>query len=116
LGKVLILAREELIAALLGLMVEVCGYQPKFASPQQSAEEAAEAGAGEERPAAVLIDCDHPDLSDDLIRRIRSRDSVPILFSAFRRKSEVADLAQRMGTRSFTVPVDCGSFARILEG
>jgi len=31
LGSVLILAREEVVAALLGLMVEVYGFQPKFA-------------------------------------------------------------------------------------
>jgi DNA-binding response OmpR family regulator len=111
LGKVVILAREELIAALLGLMVEVCGHQPKFASPQQSAEEA----AGEEPTAAVLIDCDHPELSEDLIRTIRGRDSVPVIFSPFRRKEEVARLAERLGTRSFTVPIDCGSLSEILR-
>ncbi len=36
----LILAREEVVAALLGLMVEVSGFEPRFTRTDQSAEDA----------------------------------------------------------------------------
>ena len=37
--NVLILAREEVVAALLGLMVELHGYQPKFVDRSESVDE-----------------------------------------------------------------------------
>ena len=110
-GNVLILAREEVVAALLGLMVEVSGFQPQFAGTSQSAEDAARG----DRLHAVLVDCDHPDLNDDLIGVIRKSGARPILFSAFRRHSEVTRLAALHGTQSFTLPTEPVAFARILR-
>ncbi len=99
LGSVLILAREEVVAALLGLMVEVCGFQPKFAGENESAENA----IGDKRPYAVLLDCDHPEFSEKLIEN-----------SPFRMHAEVSRLASQHGTRSFTLPTEPNVFARIL--
>ena len=110
-GNVLILAREEVVAALLGLMVEVSGFQPKFAGTNQSAEDAASG----DRLYAVLVDCDHPDFNDDLIGVIRKSGARPILFSPVRIHSEVTRLAALHGTQSFTLPTEPVAFARILR-
>ena len=107
----LILAREEVVAALLGLMVEVSGFQPKFAGDDESTKDA----ISDNRPYAVLIDCDHPEFSDDLIELIRRSGARPILFSPFRNQPEVTRLAARHKTQAFTLPTEPEVFAGILN-
>ena len=53
LGKVIILAREEVVAALLGLMVELQGFQPTFLGRAELVEDA----ILREKPEAVIIAC-----------------------------------------------------------
>jgi hypothetical protein len=106
---VLILAREEVVAALLGLMVELRGMQPRFVADGQSI--ASALGRGSSR---VLIDCDHPDCSDETIDLIRKRGGEPILFSPFRLQAEVTRLASRYGIRSFTLPTDPEALGKLL--
>lgn len=89
--NVLILAREEVVAALLGLMVELHGFQPKF------------------------VDCDHPDCTEALIQTIRRLDATPILFSPFTMQHEMRAAAARHGVRSFTLPTDPGTFGKMLD-
>jgi DNA-binding response OmpR family regulator len=110
-GKVLILAREELVAALLGLMVELQGQEPKFLGRAESVQEALQ----HERPDAVVIDCDHPACSEELFEAIRKADARPILFSPVRMQEEVRAAAARHGTKSFTLPTDPDTFAKMLE-
>ena len=107
----LILAREEIVTALLGLMVEVSGYEPKFAGTNQSAEDAARG----DRLHAVLVDCDHPDFNEDVIGVVRRSGARLILFSSFRMDSEMTRLAALHGTQSFTLPTEPVAFARILR-
>jgi len=109
---VLILAREEVVAALLGLMVEVSGFQPKFPGDDESAEDA----ITDKQPYAVLIDCDHPEFSDDVIELIRRSGARPILFSPLRNQPEVTRLAARHETQAFTLPTEPEVFAGILNG
>jgi len=111
LGNVLILAREEVVAALLGLMVEVSGFEPRFTESDQSAEDAVKGT----RLHAVLVDCDHPDFTSDLIGVIKDCGAQPILFSPFRMRSEVTRLAALHETRSFTLPTEPVAFGRILR-
>jgi DNA-binding response OmpR family regulator len=110
LGNVLILAREEVVAALLGLMVELSGFQPRFAEKDQSAEEM----FGDGSIRTVLLDCDHPELSETLVETIRSSGARPVLFSPSRLHSEVSRLANRYGLESFTLPTAPDTFSRIL--
>lgn len=110
-GKVIILAREEVVAALLGLMVELQGLQPTFLGRAEPVEDA----ILREKPAAVIIDCDHPDCEDTLLETMKKAGAVPILFSPFRMHSEVQSVAARYGIRSFTLPTDIDSFGRVLE-
>jgi DNA-binding response OmpR family regulator len=108
---VLILAREEVVAALLGLMVELRGLQPRFLGREESVEDAIR----REPLAAVVIDCDHPGCSERLLQAIRKTGAQPILFSPFRMQSEVREVAARHGTRSFTLPTDPDTFGRMLD-
>jgi len=110
-ANVLILAREEIVAALLGLMVELQGLEPKFPDRSESVDDAIRL----ERPNAVLIDCDHPDCTDALLEAIRRADAKPILFSPFRMQAEVRAVAARHGIRSFTLPTDSDTFRSLLD-
>ncbi|HEX6626466.1 MAG TPA: hypothetical protein VF105_00800 [Gemmatimonadaceae bacterium] len=110
-ANVLILAREEVVAALLGLMVELRGMQPKFLGEDESVADAVK----RERPSPVLIDCDHPDCTEDIIAMIRKTGGDPVLFSPYRMQSEVTRLASRYGVKSFTLPTDPDTFARLLK-
>ena len=109
LGNVLIVAREEMIAALLGLMVDVCGLQPKFAGRDQSVDDA----IASSQFNAVLIDFDDPACTEDTVAAIRASGAVPIIFSPFRRAAEVSMFADRLDAKSFTVPINCERFARL---
>lgn len=111
LGKVIILAREEVVAALLGLMVELKGFQPKFLGRAEPVEDA----ILREKPEAVIIDCDHPDYGEVLLETMKKAGAVPIVFSPIRMSSEVKSVAARHGIRSFTLPTDTDTFGRVLE-
>ena len=111
LGTVIILAREEVVAALLGLMVELKGLQPKFLGRAEPVDDA----ILREKPEAVIIDCDHPDYGEVLLETIKTAGAVPIVFSPFRKSSEVKSVAARHGIRSFTLPTDTDTFGRVLD-
>jgi DNA-binding NtrC family response regulator len=110
LDNVLIVAREEIVAALLGLMVELRDLRPRFLGREESVEDA----IALEPFAAVVIDCDYPEC-DRLTDAIRDSGAVPILFSPFRKQAEVKEVAARHGIRSFTLPTDPDTFGRMLE-
>ena len=110
-SDVLILAREEVIAALLGLMVELRGMKPRFLGETESITDV----LGREGHIPVLIDCDHPDCTEETISRILKSGGDPVLFSPNRMKADVAKLASRYGTKSFTLPTDPESFGRLLK-
>jgi DNA-binding NtrC family response regulator len=111
LGSVLILAREEVVGALLGLMVELRGLQPRFLGRAEPIEEA----ILRERPGAVIIDCDHPDCGDALLEAIKRAGAVPILFSPFQMQPALRSTAARHGIKSFTLPTDVGTFGKMLD-
>ena len=111
LDSVLILAREEVVAALLGMLVEIKGLQPRFLGSAEPAEDA----ILRDRPRAVIIDCDHPDCGEDLLEFIRMAGALPILFSPSRMQPELRSVADRHGLRSFTLPTDVDTFGKILE-
>lgn len=111
LANVLILAREEVVAALLGLMVELRGMQPKFLKEGESVAEAVKRTG----KTPVLIDCDHPGCTEEIIDQIRKSGAEPVIFSPFRMQTEVTRLAARYRTKSFTLPTDPDTFGRLLK-
>ena len=110
LRKVLILAREEVVAALLGLLVELSGFEPYFVGESESASDVITRG----NHGIVIIDCDHADCGDTLIESIRRAGATPILFSPFRLEGELQNTAKRYGTNSFTLPTDPEKFSQLL--
>lgn len=111
LGKVLILAREEVVAVLLGLMVELRGLEPVYLAKAEIAEELIR----RVRPEVVVVDCDHQDCTEALLAAVRDAGAKPILFSPFRFEAEVRRVAARHGVESFTLPTDPESFGRLLR-
>lgn len=111
LGNVLILAREEVVAALLGMMVELRGLQPRFPGRAEAVEDL----ILRDTPKAVIVDCDHPDCGAEILEAIKQTGALPILFSPFRLQADVSSVAARHGVRSFTLPTDVDTFARVLD-
>ncbi|MFN2635462.1 MAG: hypothetical protein ABR585_00325 [Gemmatimonadaceae bacterium] len=109
-SKVLILAREDVVAALLGLMVELRGFEPRFLRAGDDVADTLE----RDRPRIVVIDCDFPDCGEILLEKIRRAGAKPILFSPFRMLAEVRDVATRLGVGSFTLPMDPETFGKML--
>ena len=107
----LILARDDVVAALLGLMVELQGFNPRFPAKGESPTDS----LAHDRFMAVLIDCDHPDCSEELLALVRTATAQAVLFSPFRLSSEVVEFATRHGARAFTLPTDPETFAKMLE-
>lgn len=107
----LILAREEVVAALLGLMVELRGLEPIYLAKADIAEDVIR----RTRPAVVVVDCDHQDCTELLLRAVREAGAKPVLFSPFRFAAEVGRVADRHGVDSFTLPTDPETFGRMLS-
>ena len=106
----LILAREEIVAALLGLMVELQGLDPLYLAKAEIAEDVIR----RELPKVVVIDCDHQDCTDLLLAVAREAGAKPILFSPFRFANEVRRVALRQGVDYFTLPADPEGFGKLL--
>jgi hypothetical protein len=99
---VLILAREELISALLGLFVESLGHTPLFANPGEGTPDAVR----RLRPGGVVIvDCDHTDCNEDLMQAAKDVGARLILFSPSREAEYVKKAAAPSHSQSFTFPI-----------
>lgn len=99
---VLVLAREELISALLGLLVETTGHTVSFAAP----EETSAAAVRRVRPAVIIVDCDHRDCTNDLVQAATEVGARLILFSASREADYVRKIAAPSRSQSFTFPIE----------
>jgi len=99
---VLILAREELISALLGLLVETTGHSVGFAKPDESSQDA----MLRLRPKVVIVDCDHRDCTGDLVKAANEVGARLILFSASREAEYVRRAAAPSRSQSFTFPIE----------
>ena len=99
---VLILAREELISALLGLLVETTGHSVFFAEPEEGAEDAMR----RIRPQVVIVDCDHRECTEDLVHAANEVGARLILFSASREPEYVRRAAAPARLQFFTFPIE----------
>jgi DNA-binding NtrC family response regulator len=100
--RVLILAREELISALLGLLVETTGHSVLFAEPEEGSEDAMRRIG----PQVVIVDCDHRDCTEDLVRAANEVGARLILFSASRDLDYVRRVAAPSHSQSFIFPIE----------
>lgn len=99
---VLILAREELISALVGLLVETTGHTVFFAKPEERAEDALRRVS----PQVVIVDCDHRECTEDLVQAANEVGARLILFSASRDPEYVRKVAAPSHSQSFTFPIE----------
>jgi AmiR/NasT family two-component response regulator len=110
--RVLIIAREEIVAALLGLLVDLQGYEPVFASPETPPATA----IARLLPGVAIVDCDHPSAcEEDLFLCAQRAGTAVILFSPSRQSPEIRRLAQERKLASFALPIDPVSFGSLLE-
>lgn len=100
--SVLILAPEELISALLGLLVDTTGHSVHFAGENESSRDALH----RIRPKVVIVDCDHSDCTEDLDKAASEVGARMILFSASRDVEYVRRKAAAAHSQSFTFPIE----------
>ncbi len=103
-ARVLVLARDPVIAALLGMLLELEGYDPGFAEPG----EAADAAIARLRPPLVVcIDCDLPEAESDIFyARVEHHNAVVVAFGAPGRERQLRGLAAERGIPYFLLPAD----------
>ena len=110
-ANVLILAREEVVAALLGLLVELCGHQPVYAPRGKIAADA----CAELACSKLVIDCDHWECSERTLASLDKEGVKIVLFSPSRAPSEMRRTTSPLGIRAFTLPIGPQAFGKLLE-
>ncbi len=110
-ATVLILAREEVVAALLGLLVELCGYEPAYVQMGETASDAcSRLGCSK-----LVIDCDHWECSKKTLGAIMDSGVKVLLFSAARIPSEMKRATSSLGIEAFTLPIGPDAFGKLLS-
>lgn len=111
--SVLVLAREPVIAALLGMLIELEGYHPHFPAHGENVDDA----LARLRPPIILCaDCELTDVPTDLFfaRVTRARARV-VLFGSAAAEARVRELAAERGLPFFLLPTDLDALARALD-
>lgn len=112
-SSVLVLAREPVIAALLGMLIELEGYHPYF----PAAGESVDAALSRLRPPIILCaDCELAEVPTDLFfaRAARARARV-VLFGSPAAADTVRRVAAERGVPFFLLPTDLDTLARALD-
>lgn len=109
-ATVLILAREEVVAALLGLLVELCGFEPAYVQKGESALDACARVAC----SKLVIDCDHWECSRKTLGAIKDSGVKVLLFSASRIPSDMKRTTGALGIDAFTLPIGPDAFGKLL--
>ena len=111
LSKILILAREPLVAALLGMLLELEKYEPAFARPGESPEDAVR----RVRPFLILIlDGSVDDARSDVFHA-RLKGAPVVLFATPRTEATVRVIANERRIPWFTMPVERETLGRIVR-
>jgi DNA-binding response OmpR family regulator len=102
--RVLILATDPMVAALVGLLLDPDRYDPIFPGPGERPEDAL---ARARPPLVLLVDCDMDVARSDLFfaRTTRTRATV-VLFGAPGSRQTVIELAQQRGVPCVHLPTD----------
>ncbi len=107
---VLIVAREEVVAALLGLLVELCELEPGYVQQGEGVAEAcARLGCRN-----LVIDCDHWECSTKALREIQRSGVKVVLFSPSRVSQEMKRAATALNADAFTLPIGPDAFGKLL--
>ena len=111
--QVLILARESVIAALLGLLLELEQYEPVFAEPD---ERYADAIRRVRAPLVVILDGESDEARSDIFHaRAAQSGARVILFGAPGAAEQVRDAARTRRLPFFAMPVDRATLGFVLR-
>jgi hypothetical protein len=104
-SRILVLAREPLAAALLGMLLELDAYEPAFAQPDESPEEAVR----RVRPVLVILFDGSLEAAASDVFHARTKGTPVILFGTPRTAARVRALAVARRLPWFTMPIDRAS-------
>jgi len=112
-GSVLVFARDPIIAALVGMLVELTGREPAFARPGERYVDTLR----RVRPAAmVLVDVSSDEARSDIFFAAAGKVRVPtVIFGAESRARDIGEIAADRGIPWFTIPPDPAHLAAALE-
>jgi DNA-binding response OmpR family regulator len=111
--KVLILAREAVIGGLIGMLLEIEGYDPVYAA---AGERAADALARVRPPLVVLLDGELEAARNDLfLARAAKAGAGVVLFSPPHDDGAIAALARERGLPHFTMPCVRADLAAVVR-
>jgi hypothetical protein len=112
-AAILILAEQPVVAALVGMLVELAGYQPVFAERGEQPTEA----IGRIRPRVViLIDVALEDARSDLFFAQAAKRQLGVaLFGPLKGAAELERLAAHRGVSWFTLPSETAEITRTIE-
>lgn len=102
-----------MIAAFLGLLLELEGYDPTFPEPG----EAPDAAIARLRPPLIVcIDCELPEARSDIFyARVEHHDAVVVAFGAPGREERLRELAAERNIPYFLLPTDRETLADALR-
>lgn len=111
--RVLIVAADPLVAALLGMLLDPSRHEPVFPQPDERPEDAV---ARLRPPLAILLDGELEAARSDLFiaRAMRSRAAL-LLFAAPGAGAAVQALAATHGVPAFALPLDRARLTRLLD-
>jgi hypothetical protein len=110
-SRILVLAHEPLAAALLGMLLELGAYEPVFALPDESPEEAVR----RVRPVlAILLDGSLEAASSDVFYA-RAKGTPVILFGTQRKGAQVRAAALERRSPWLAMPPDRASLTRVIR-
>jgi hypothetical protein len=112
-STVLVLSAQPLVAALLGMLLDLLGYRPVFAADGERPEEALQ----RQHPLfGVLVDGDTEAAASDAFFARAAQGRVGLAFFGVRgRTPALAPLAHERGVPWFEVPLDLQELARAVE-
>jgi hypothetical protein len=111
--RVLILSRQQLPAALLGMLLELDAFEPVYADPGERPEDALR----RLRPLLmILLDAELETARSDLFFARAERGRIPVLiFGAPSEEREIRELAAARGLQWFTLPTERSELIRVLR-
>lgn len=112
-ARVLVLARDTVIAAFLGMLLELEGYEPTFAEPG----EAPDAAIARLRPPLVVcIDGELPEADSDIFyARVEHHGAVVVAFGAPGHEEQLREIASKRDIPYFVLPTDRATLAAALR-
>lgn len=111
--QVLILARESVIAALLGLLLELDQYEPVFAEPDERYDDAIRRVRA---PLVVILDGESDEARSDIFHaRAAQSGARVVLFSEPVAAEQVRDAARVRHLPFFAMPVDRATLGSVLR-